>query len=502
MGKPTGFKQFGRTVPAQSPPAQRVRHYGEFTVPLPVFSLREQGARCMDCGLPFCHSGCPLGNLIPDFNDLAFRGEWKRAIASLHATNNFPEITGRVCPAPCEEACVLGISEPPVTIKNLELSIIERAFEEGWVKRAPPRTRTEKQVAVVGSGPAGLACADQLNRAGHRVTVFERSDRIGGLLRYGIPDFKLEKRILDRRLALLEAEGITFQTGVHVGRDRTGAELRTKFDAIVLCGGATRPRDLPIPGRELDGVHLAMDYLAQQNRRVAGDRSAWPDAGWWFGSDRRDILAGGKHVVVIGGGDTGSDCVGTANRQGALRVTQFELLDRPPDGRPDHQPWPHWPDKLRTSASHEEGCERHWNLLTKRLVGRDGQVASLDTVELAWRPSDKPAGPQMNEVPGTERSWPADLVLLAVGFVGPETDGIVSQLGVALDDRGNLRTDEQYMTSVAGVFAAGDARRGQSLVVWAISEGREAARGVDCYLLGSTRLPPAAGTGLAVRGSR
>ena len=487
MGKPTGFKEFTRQIPTERPPAQRVEDYHEFLIQLPVAKLQEQGARCMDCGLPFCHTGCPLGNIIPDFNDLVYRGDWERAIRVLHATNNFPEFTGRVCPAPCEEACVLGITNPPVTIKNIELAIIERAFEEGWVKPEPPTHRTGKKIAVVGSGPSGLAAAHQLNRAGHLVTVFERADRIGGLLRYGIPDFKLEKQLIDRRLVIMEAEGILFKTGVNVGYDITGEELRRGFDAIVLCGGATRPRDLNIPGRELDGVHFAMEFLPQQNRRVSGDLAAWRDRGWWFSRYHRDITATGKNVIIIGGGDTGSDCVGTSNRHKATSVTQFELLPKPPDDRPSHQPWPYYPMKLRTSSSHKEGCDRHWSIGTRRIIGEAGHVTGLETVALDWESNG--AGLRMHEVPGTEKTWPADLVLLAMGFLGPETDGIVAQLGCKLDDRGNVRADEQYQTSVPGVFACGDLRRGQSLVVWAISEGREAARGVDHHLMGHTELP-------------
>jgi len=487
MGKTTGFKEYAREIPAECPPARRVEDYREFLIQLPVVKLQEQGARCMDCGLPFCHTGCPLGNVIPDFNDLVYRGDWERAIRVLHATNNFPEFTGRICPAPCEEACVLGITNSPVTIKNIELAIIERAFQEGFVKPEPPAFRTGKKVVIVGSGPAGLAAAQQLNRAGHLVTVFERADRIGGLLRYGIPDFKMEKDIIDRRLAIVEAEGIIFRTGVNVGYDITGERLRREFDAIVLCGGATRPRDLPVPGRDLDGIHFAMEFLPQQNRRVAQDASPWRDQGWWFSRCLRDVVATGKHVVIIGGGDTGSDCVGTSNRQRARSVTQFELLSKPPEGRPAQQPWPYYPMKLRTSSSHTEGCERHWNICTKRFNGIDGRVVSIDTVQIEWATNG--SGQKMREVPGTEQTWPADLVLLAMGFVGPETDGIVDQLGVALDERGNVRADEHYQTSVPGVFACGDMRRGQSLVVWAISEGREAARGVDLHLMGHTELP-------------
>ncbi len=488
MGKTTGFMEYSREVPADLSPAERVKHYREIRIPLPVTTLQEQGARCMDCGVPFCTTGCPLGNVIPDWNDLVYQNDWQRAIAALHSTNNFPEITGRVCPAPCEEACVLGINELPVTIKNIERSIIERAFESGWITSRPPAKRTGKCVAVVGSGPAGLACAEQLNRAGHLVTVFERADRIGGLLRYGIPDFKMEKSVVDRRLALMMAEGVIFKTGVNVGVDVTAYQLVDEFDAVVLCVGATKARDLAIPGRELDGVHLAMDFLPQQNRRVAGESVAWCDGGWWFSDDRADIVARDKHVIVIGGGDTGSDCVGTSTRQGAASVTQFELLAKPPEGRPDHQPWPYWPAKLRTSSSHEEGCERHWNILTNRFNGDRGRVKSLEAVAVDWQPSGDGSGSRMCTVPGSEKSWPADLVLLAMGFVSPETDGIIGQFGVQLDQRGCVQADEMYRTSVDGVFACGDIRRGQSLVVWAIAEGRDAACGVDRYLMGSTQL--------------
>ncbi|MGB4257311.1 MAG: glutamate synthase subunit beta [Phycisphaerae bacterium] len=545
MGKPTGFKEIPRQEFRDLPVEERRKHYREFHIPLPVVQLQQQGARCMDCGVPFCHTGCPLGNLIPDWNDLVYLGDWRRAIDFLHSTNNFPEFTGRVCPAPCEESCVLGINEPPVTIKQIEYSIIERAFEEGWIKPNPPVKRTGRKIAIVGSGPAGLAAADQLNRAGHWVTVFERADRIGGLLRYGIPDFKLEKRVLDRRLAIMEAEGVTFRPGVNVGFDITADELNREFDAIVLAGGATKPRDLPIPGRELEGIHFAMEFLPQQNKRVAGDkiahaaaavaaglrtgrsdaaaadlrtgrsdvvaaglctgrsdavatdlhtnRSAGVDAGapagrWWFSQGKGDILATDKHVIIIGGGDTGSDCVGTSNRQGARSVTQFELLPKPPEGRPANQPWPYWPMKLRTSSSHEEGCQRYWSILTRRFIGEAGRVTGLETVEVEWTQSNG-SRPQMREIPGSEKLWPADLVLLAMGFVGPEPDGVIAQLGVELDERGNVKTDENYRTSRSNVFACGDMRRGQSLVVWAISEGREAARSIDQHLMGCTLLP-------------
>ncbi|MCX7819497.1 MAG: glutamate synthase subunit beta [Kiritimatiellae bacterium] len=478
MGKPTGFMEYPRELPHKRPAAERIRDFREIPVPWTEAQSRRQAARCMDCGVPFCHTGCPLGNLIPEWNDLVWRGEWREAARRLHATNNFPEFTGRLCPAPCEEACVLGINEPPVTIEQIEHDIAERAFAEGWVRPEPPVRRTGCRVAIVGSGPAGLACAQQLNRAGHEVTVFERADRIGGLLRYGIPDFKLEKHILDRRLALLEAEGIRFRPGVHVGRDLHAEELRRSFDAIVLAIGATRPRDLAIPGRELEGIYFAMDYLPQQNRLVAGDALSDP------------ITARGRRVIVIGGGDTGSDCIGTALRQGAVSVVNFELLPRPPVGRPPHQPWPFYPMRLRTSTSHEEGGERHFAISAIEFLGDRGRVRAVRTVDVRFAASPATAGPPALEpVPGSEREWPADLVILAMGFLGPETDGIVAQLGLELDRRGCIRTDEQYATSVPGIFAAGDGRRGQSLIVWAIAEGRECARAVDAHLSGDTRLP-------------
>lgn len=479
MGKTTGFLEFPRELPERRPVAERVQDYAEIYRPFDDDRLRNQAARCMDCGIPFCQSGCPLGNIIPDWNDLVYRNRWKEAFERLRATNNFPEFTGRICPAPCESACVLGIIEQPVTIERIEQEIIEHAYREGWVVPRPPQVRTGKHVAVIGSGPAGLAAADQLNQAGHLVTVFERDSRIGGLLRYGIPDFKLEKWVVERRIQLMEEEGVSFRTGVHVGRDAALEEFG-KFDAVVLCGGATKPRDLPAPGRQMDGIHFAWDYLWQQNRRVAGDDLALEDL--------KEIHARDKHVIVIGGGDTGSDCVGTANRQGARSITQFELLPMPPKERPAHQPWPYMPMVLSTTSSHEEGAERQWSILTKEFAGEDGKVSALRTVGLEFAARQN-GSPGFNEVPGTEREWRADLILLAIGYVGPEPDGVVSQLGVDLDDRGNVRTNGEYMTSVPGVFAAGDMRRGQSLVVWAISEGREAARSADAYLMGRTELP-------------
>ncbi len=477
MGKITGFKEFQRELPAKAPPAERVKNYREFVLPFSEAKIREQGARCMDCGVPFCHTGCPLGNIIPDFNDLVYRGQWKEAAKRLLATNNFPEFTGRLCPAPCEEACVLGINEPPVTIELIEKEIVERAWREGWIVPELPEKRTGKKVAIVGSGPAGMAAAQQLNRAGHTVTVFERASRIGGLLRYGIPDFKLEKSVIDRRLEVMQAEGVVFKTGVWIGKDISAEQLREDFDAVVLACGSTTSRDLPVPGRELAGVHFAMEYLPQQNRVVAGD------------DVKGQILATGKHVIVIGGGDTGSDCIGTAHRQGAASVTNFELMPIPPTGRPANQPWPYYPMRLRTSTSHEEGGTRQFSISTRELIGKDGRVSALKTVGVQFVPQRAGGPPRLEEVPGTEQEWKADLVLLALGFTGPEAGSIAPQLGCELDARGNLKTAANYATTAPGVFAAGDARRGQSLIVWAISEGRECAREVDRYLMGSTLLP-------------
>jgi len=478
MGKPTGFKEYDRELPERRPVDERVGDYEEIYAPFPEEKARQQAARCMDCGVATCMSGCPLGNLIPDWNDAVYRGLWKEAIGRLEATNNFPEFTGRLCPAPCEEACVLSINEPAVTIEQIEKEIIERAFEQGWIRPHPPRHRSGKTVAVVGSGPSGLACAQQLNRAGHRVTVFERADRIGGLLRYGIPDFKMNKSVIDRRLRILEAEGIVFKTGMHVGVDVTAEEIRA-FDAAVLCLGATVPRDLPLPGRELDGIHFAMDFLTQQNRLNAGDK---------LSPGEKRISAAGKHVIVIGGGDTGSDCVGTCNRHKARSVTNFEALPMPPVERPQHQPWPYYPMRLRTSSSHEEGVDRHWSVLTRSFEGQEGSVTQLITVDVRMVPqSDGP--PRLEEIPGTRRAWPADLVLLAIGFSGPETGTIADRLGLSLTPAGAIASDEMYATAQPGIFSAGDAHRGQSLIVWAISEGREAARAVDIYLTGSSNLP-------------
>jgi len=465
-----------RRLPDRRPVAERIGDFREIYQPFPDADLRNQAARCMDCGVPTCHAGCPLGNRIPDWNDEVYRGHWESAFQQLMATNNFPEFTGRLCPAPCEEACVLSINEPAVTIEQIEKTIIERAFEKGWVQPRPPARRTGKKVAVVGSGPAGLACAAQLNSAGHAVVVYERDPKPGGLLRYGIPDFKLEKSVVDRRLALMEKEGIVFTTDTHIGVQRSGASLAEDFDALVLCCGATHPRDLPIPGRELAGIHFAMDFLSGQNRRLAGESRSLP------------VDAGGSRVVVIGGGDTGSDCIGTCHRQGAAEVVNFELLPQPPEERPESQPWPYWPMRLRSSSSHEEGGSRHWNILTKRFIGDQGRVQALETVAVQWvEEAGRPV--RFEEIPGSRQIWPADLVLLAMGFTGPESDTLIAQLALKLDDRGTIQTGRHYMTSQEGVFAAGDARRGQSLIVWAIAEGREAAHHVDRFLMGHSDLP-------------
>lgn len=476
MGKPTGFLEFARHLPERRPVEERLRDFKEIERHLPVVSIREQGARCMNCGIPFCHTGCPLGNVIPDWNDLVYRDEWRAASVSLHSTNNFPEMTGRICPAPCEEACVLNINDDPVTIEHIEMEIADRAWDEGWIKPQPAERQTGKRVAVVGSGPAGLAAAQQLARAGHDVVVYERTDRIGGLLRYGIPDFKLEKHHVDRRIAQMEAEGVTFRTRVEVGVDLPFEELSSRNDAVILAIGATKPRDIDVEGRELDGVHLAMEFLPQQNRIVA--------------SDHVDglITATGKKVVILGGGDTGSDCLGTCLRQGAAYVIQLELLPKPPAVRTEDMPWPQWPMILRTSSSQEEGGERDWSILTKGFSGTHGKLEKLHAVRLEWeRATDGRL--RMREVEGSEFTIDVDLCLLALGFIGPETK-LLDAIGTEMTDRGAVKAElDAYATNVKGVFACGDARRGQSLVVWAIWEGRECARAVDAYLMGETRLP-------------
>mgnify|MGYP001285219062 CR=1 FL=1 len=480
MGKPTGFLEFERRDRPYLKARERVKSWREFLQPLPDQELRVQAARCMDCGIPFCHNGCPVNNQIPDWNDLVYQDDWQAALVNLHSTNNFPEFTGRICPAPCEEACVLNINDAPVTIKTIECAIIDKGFAEGWVTPQPPARKTGRRVAVVGSGPAGMACAQQLARAGHDVVLFEKQDRIGGLMRYGIPDFKFEKWQIDRRIEQMRAEGVEFRPGVHVGVDLPARQLLDGFDAVVLTGGSEHPRDLPVPGRELAGIHFAMDFLRQQNRRVAGD--AVPPEG--------EILAGGKHVIVIGGGDTGSDCIGTSNRQGAASVTQLEILPRPPERENKELVWPYWPLKLRTSSSHEEGAQRDWAVATKAFLGDGrGRVRALHAVYVEWK-ADAAGRMQMVEVPGSDFELPADLVLLAMGFVHPVHQGLLEGLGVALDPRGNVAADTgRYATSVPKVFAAGDMRRGQSLVVWAIREGRQAAHAVDAFLMGRSDLP-------------
>ena len=484
MGKTTGFLEIDRTERKSDDVADRIKTYREFVQALPEDSVQSQGARCMDCGVPFCHSGCPVNNLIPDWNDLVYQGNWREALDTLHATNNFPEFTGRICPAPCEEACTLNINSKPVNIKSIECAIIDKGFEEGWVNPLPPAKSTGKTVAVVGSGPAGMAAAQQLARAGHAVTLFEKSDRIGGLLRYGIPDFKMEKHLIDRRVEQMGAEGVEFRTGVHVGEDVPGATLRREFDAVVLTGGSEAPRDLPVPGRDLKGVHFAMDFLTQQNKRVAGDNTV--------PSEEKDgaILAEGRHVVVIGGGDTGSDCIGTSHRHGALSVTQLEILDRPPDRENKDLIWPYWPLKFRTSSSQEEGAAREFSVITKSFVDDgNGRVGALDCARIEWVKSDD-GRMTMADAPDGGFEIKADLVLLAMGFVHPVHEGLLTELDLARDARGNVEADTvKYQTSVSNVFAAGDMRRGQSLVVWAIREGRQCARAVDQYLMGHSALP-------------
>ena len=478
MGNPKGFLKYNRELPTTRPPKERVKDYKEFYQPFDEKKTNEQAARCMDCGVPFCHNGCPLGNIIPEFNDAVYREEWLEAYQILSETNNFPEFTGRICPAPCEKSCVLGINNPPVAIEHIEKSIVETAFEKGYIQPNPPAIRTGKRVAVVGSGPAGLAAAAQLNKVGHLVTVFERDDRIGGLLRYGIPDFKLEKWVIDRRLAIMEAEGVRFRMNANVGENVATDELLKDFDAVVLTGGSTVPRNLPIEGRDLKGVYYAMDFLKQNNQRIAGDEF----------SEEETVLAADKNVVVIGGGDTGSDCVGTSNRHGATSVTQLELLAKPPDSRDKSTPWPLWPLELRTSSSHLEGCERNWAILTKKFIGnKAGELTGIEIVNIEWKTPEGGGRPTFVEIEGTTKVIPCELALLAIGFVHPQREGMLEQLGVELDQRGNVKATN-YQTNNEKVFVAGDMRRGQSLVVWAISEGREAAKAVDEYLNGSSML--------------
>ncbi|MCX9157531.1 glutamate synthase subunit beta [Niveibacterium sp. 24ML] len=493
MGKVTGFMEFARVDESYEAADKRKQHYKEFVLTLSDDQAKVQGARCMDCGIPFCNNGCPVNNIIPDFNDLVYHQDWKQAIDVLHSTNNFPEFTGRICPAPCEAACTLGIHELPVGIKSIEHAIIDKAWANGWVTPQPALAKTGKKVAVVGSGPAGLAAAQQLARAGHDVTVFEKNSRIGGLLRYGIPDFKLEKSHIDRRVEQLKAEGVVFKTGVYVGKGGlpkgVGSDakqtidpeqLKAEFDAVVLAGGSEVPRDLPVPGRELEGVHYAMEFLPQQNKVVAGDKI------------KDQIKATGKHVVVIGGGDTGSDCVGTSNRHGAKSVTQFELMPQPPEQENKMLVWPYWPTKLRTSSSHDEGCERDWSITTKAFKGENGKLKSMVTARVEWTKDEKTGQMKMTEVPGSEQEIPADLVFLAMGFTNP-VGSMLEAFGVDKDARGNAKASTEgpgaYTTNVAKVFAAGDTRRGQSLVVWAIREGRQAARAVDEFLMGTSVLP-------------
>ncbi|KAA3630167.1 MAG: glutamate synthase subunit beta [Proteobacteria bacterium] len=478
MGKETGFLEIRRRERSYLPVEQRLNTFREFVVPLGDRETRDQAARCMNCGIPFCHEGCPVNNIIPEWNDLVYNDRWREALDVLHSTNNFPEFTGRICPAPCEASCTLNLDDEPVTIKTIECAIVDRGWQEGWVLPQVPRHKTGKRVAVVGSGPAGLACGQQLARAGHRAVVFEKNRRIGGLMRYGIPDFKMSPELIDRRIAQMQAEGVRFRPNSHVGRNVPVQKLLEGYDAIVLTGGSEKPRDLEVPGRELDGVHFAMDFLTQQNRRISGEG---------FAGD--DILATGKRVVVIGGGDTGADCVGTSNRQGAASVTQLEIMPKPPEREDKLLTWPNWPLKLRSSTSHDEGCERDWSVATKEVVGEGGKVTGLKLIHLEWK-QDTAGQWRMKEIEGSEFVIEAELILLAMGFVHPVHEGLLEQLGVALDARGNVKANEDnYQTSIENIFAAGDTRRGQSLVVWAIREGRQAARAVDEYLMGRTNLP-------------
>lgn len=479
MGKPTGFMEIRRRDRAYGPVTERIQHFREFVLPLPEAEVRRQGARCMDCGIPYCHEGCPVNNIIPDWNDLVFRDQWREALEVLHSTNNFPEFTGRICPAPCEASCTLNLHDEPVTIKTIECAIIDKGWSEDWVRPQIPLHRTGKRVAVVGSGPAGLACAQQLARAGHTVAVYEKSPRIGGLLRYGIPDFKLEKHLIDRRIAQMQAEGVEFLTNRHVGGNVPAKELLLTYDAIVLAGGTEQPRELTVEGHELEGVHFAMEFLTQQNKRGAGEPT-----------DHLPLLSTkDKDVVVIGGGDTGSDCVGTAARQGARSITQLEIMPKPPEREDKLLTWPNWPLKLRSSTSHEEGCERDWSVLSRRLRGVDGHVAAIELVRVEWS-NQADGGWAMAEIAGSQFELKTDMVLLAMGFVHPVHHGMLADLGVTLDERGNVgASTDDYKTSLDRIFAAGDMRRGQSLVVWAIREGRQCARAVDEYLMGGSNLP-------------
>ncbi len=479
MGKTTGFMEISRQERTYGPVADRISHYREFVIPLTENDINRQGARCMDCGIPYCHNGCPINNIIPDWNDFVYQNRWQQALAVLHSTNNFPEFTGRICPAPCEAACTLNLTDKPVTIKTIECAIVDKGWEQEWIEPEIPSHRTGKRVAIVGSGPAGLACAQQFARAGHDVVVFEKNDRIGGLLRYGIPNFKMEKQLIDRRMAQMQAEGVIFRPNSHIGADIPAKQLVEEYDAIVLAGGSEKSRDLPVPGRDLTGIHFAMEFLPQQTKRVFGDEIPEDEA----------IIATNKHVVVIGGGDTGSDCIGTSVRQGATSITQLEILPKPPEKENKEYTWPNWPNKLRTSSSHEEGCQRDWSVSTKSFEGENGSVQKINLVRIDWQKDDEGRW-QMSEIPGSEFELKADLVLLAMGFVHPVQEGMLKELSVTLDGRGNVQADtNNYQTSVDKVFAAGDMRRGQSLVVWAIREGRQAARAVDEYLMGFSELP-------------
>jgi len=479
MGKPTGFLEYPRRDRTYAPASDRMTHYDEFVIALSEEDLNQQGARCMDCGIPFCHNGCPVNNIIPEWNDLVYKNQWRRALETLQSTNNFPEFTGRICPAPCEAACTLNIDEAPVTIKTIECAIVDRGWEEGWIVPQIPKHKSGKRVAVVGSGPSGLACSQQLALVGHGVTQIEKNDRIGRLMRYGIPDFKLSKRLIDRRIGQMLAEGVEFRPSRHIGVDIPVSKLMEEYDAVVLAGGSEKPRDLPVPGRDLEGVHYAMDFLRQSNKRVAGDEIP----------EEQAILATDKHVIVIGGGDTGSDCIGTSNRQGALSVTQLEILPQPPEKENKETTWPNWPNKMRTSSSQEEGCERMWSVGTKELIGENGVVKAIRCIKVDWT-QDEAGNWAMSEVEGSEFELPADRVFLAMGFVHPVHEGMLEQLGVERDPRGNVQAStDDYRTSIDKVFAAGDMRRGQSLVVWAIREGRQCARAVDEYLMGASNLP-------------